>query len=94
MPGNMMRSSVVASSSCSPENPGVMSNVSGRASSTPRATTPGHDGDEQAEDVAGQPVGLLLVLLEEPGVHGDERGRQHPLPEEVLQQVGDARRPP
>ena len=39
MPGNMIRSRVVASSSCSPEKPGVISRVSGPAKRIPIATT-------------------------------------------------------
>ena len=39
MPGNMIRRRVVASSSCSPEKPGVITRVSGCANRIPRATT-------------------------------------------------------
>ena len=48
---------------------------------------------EQAGDCAGQVAGLLVAALgAQAGVDGDERGRQHPLAEQVLHEVGDAQR--
>ncbi len=49
--------------------------------------------DQQPGDGAGQPAGLVVATLgPEPGVDGDERGRQDAFAEQVLHQVGDAQR--
>ena len=53
-----------------------------------------HHQREQPEHRPCHPVGVLALRPspEEPGVDGDERGREHPLAEEVLEDVGDPQR--
>ena len=69
-----------------------------RRRSTGRRRCPGRPApppgsEQQPEHRAGHPVGVLAAALaEEPGVDRDEGGGEHPLAEEVLQDVGDAER--
>ncbi len=67
MPGNMMRSSVTARSSRSPEKPGVSRTVSGRASTTPSTTsTPVSAQSRPATAPASRPASSP-VLVERAG---------------------------
>ncbi len=53
------------------------------------------DGRQQAEDGAGEPARVLLPpLLQHPAVDRDERRRERPLPQQVLQEVGRPQRQP
>jgi len=48
------------------------------------------DQQQQREDSAGHPAGLLAsALCKQAGVNGDERRREHPFAEQVLQHVGN-----
>ena len=75
-------------SSRSRRKPAASSPTIGRAKSTPRAAAAPADRDEQGEDRAGEPAGLLaLAGGQQPGVDRDERRRERLLAEQVLQQI-------
>ena len=51
------------------------------------------DHDEQAQNGAGHAVGVLLLrLLQQPGVDGYQRRRQHAFAQQVLQKIRNAQR--
>ena len=65
----------------------------GRAAMTRSSTARSGDQHQEGADRTGDPIGVVLVVaVEHLAVDGHERGRQHPLAEEVLEEVGDSGR--
>ncbi len=90
-PGNRTRTMRMVSSRLAPLKPGAMASIRKGVARTPASDQHGGGERQDRKHGAGHAARFLLVLArKQVRVDRDERGREHALAEQVLEEIGDA----